>query len=60
MVASLCITITLGTLIAFVWTGFSFSGHFTYKQAVFDALIKEIIGVNILVTVIAVPLIFII
>jgi hypothetical protein len=60
VVASLCITITLGTLIAFVWTGFSFSEHFTSKKAVFDALIKEIIGVNILVTAIAVPLIFII
>ena len=35
VIASICIGLPLGTLIAFLWTGLSFSGTFTSKEAVF-------------------------
>jgi hypothetical protein len=61
VIALCCIGIPTGNLIAFIWTGFAFAGESPKDSAlVFETLSKELFGMNILCTAIAVPLIFII
>jgi len=61
VIAFCCIGIPAGNLVAFIWTGFAFAG-LTQKDPdkVFSTLRTEIFGMNILISSISIPLIFII